>query len=806
MIRGAWAVCGAVGAVIAVLWVVPIVAACGEIIASTAEPPGAFGYDGMRVAFRSIAWGAGCGAIAVAVGWLPGRWLGARPGGLMMVAALATVALPASLFFDAWWVEAGPQSVVGRWAAANGTVGFVREAALAASLVGWAWPITSFIVAALGGRDRSRWLVRLDGLSVVRRARVFVTREAWTLLTAWLLTSAIIAGNTVSFDLGQVASWGFELKTLDARGASAGTVLRAGLLAIALTVVVVCVVGFALHQRVKQRGVCAERPSRLGWIAPVVVSLVPVALLATRAFGAIDGELFAIHGAAILNTLALGAVCAVLGAVLAVGSCAAAVGGRVSARVGVGVAVLFGVWAIAPASLVAIAWEAAWNRPFFERLYDSFLGLGLGVVGRVAVLAWGAGMIAASGVPRETLLIDAPSTTRAFVRASRPWLVRSALSGGVLAGVLGMGEIALSSRIQPPGVPLLSTALLNAMHYQYIDTVLPAVLGLVVLAIVAAVVPVRALRRLAVLVGVATMLTLAMPGCTPPPPNVLDPTPVAATVTFGGPGTVPGQFDYPRAIAIDPSGGGLVVIDKSARVQRFALDGTYLNGWRMPQWENGKPTGVAIAEDGRIFVADTHYHRVAVFDSEGHETLAFGSYGEGPGEFIYPTDVAFGPRGTLFVSEYGGNDRIQVFDRDGTYLRSFGSMGDGEGKFSRPQAIEWREATGELFIADAINHRIVVTDQAGHWKRVLGGAGRDPGSFAYPYDLTLLDDGSLMVVEFGNNRVQHLDGMTGECLGLWGGTGREEGRLRYPWGIDAENGVVAVLDSGNSRVLIGDAP
>lgn len=805
MIRGAGVLFGVVGAVIAVLWVLPLLAACGEIFASTAAPPEEFGYDGMRVAFRSILWGAGCGAVAVAVGWLPGRWLGARPGGWMMVAALATLALPASLFFDAWWVQAGPRSVVGRWAAENGTVGFVREAALAASLVGWAWPITSFIVAALGGGDRSRWLVRLDGLSIVQRGCVFVRREAWTILTAWLLTSAIIAGNTVSFDLGQVASWGFELKALDARGASAGTVLRAGLLAIALSIAVVGAVGFALHQRGRERAVCAEQPSRLGWIVPIAISLVPVVLLAVRAVEAFDDGLFAIHGAAILNTLALGVVCGVLGALLALGSCAAAVCGRVSARVGVGVAVLLGVWAIAPASLVAIAWEAAWNRPVFERFYDSFLGLGLGVGGRVAVIAWGAGMVAASGVSRKTLVLDAPRTTRAFVCACRPWLVRSALSGGVLGAVLGMGEIAVSSRIQPPGVPLLSTALLNAMHYQYVDTVIPAALGLVVLAIVAAVVPVRVLRRITVLVGVAVIVAIPIPGCSPPP-DVFDPTPVDASVTFGGPGTVPGRFDYPRAIALDPSGNGLVVIDKSARVQRFDLEGTYLNGWRMPQWENGKPTGVAIAEDGRIFVADTHYHRVAVFDSLGNETLAFGSYGEKPGEFIYPTDIAFGPDGTLFVSEYGGNDRIQVFDRDGKYLRSFGSMGGGEGEFSRPQAIEWREETGELFIADAINHRIVVTDQEGNWLRVLGGPGRDPGSFAYPYDLALLDDGSVMVVEFGNNRVQHLDGTTGKCLGLWGGTGREEGRLRYPWGIDAEHGVVAVLDSGNSRVLIGDAP
>ena len=91
-------------------------------------------------------------------------------------------------------------------------------------------------------------------------------------------------------------------------------------------------------------------------------------------------------------------------------------------------------------------------------------------------------------------------------------------------------------------------------------------------------------------------------------------------------------------------------------------------------------------------------------------------------------------------------------------------------------------------------------------QRILGSPGRQPGEMSYPYDITLPGDGTVMVVEFGNNRVQRLDLLNGDCQGIWGGTGEETGRLRYPWGIDAKAGVLAVLDSGNSRVLVGDAP
>ena len=58
-----------------------------------------------------------------------------------------------------------------------------------------------------------------------------------------------------------------------------------------------------------------------------------------------------------------------------------------------------------------------------------------------------------------------------------------------------------------------------------------------------------------------------------------------------------------------------------------------------------------------------------------------------PGEFLYPTDVATGPDGSIWVSEYGGNDRVQVFNADGSLRRVIGAVGDRPGEFSRPQAI-----------------------------------------------------------------------------------------------------------------------
>lgn len=54
--------------------------------------------------------------------------------------------------------------------------------------------------------------------------------------------------------------------------------------------------------------------------------------------------------------------------------------------------------------------------------------------------------------------------------------------------------------------------------------------------------------------------------------------------------------------------------------------------------------------------------------------------GSGPGQFLYPTALAAGPDGRVYLID-AGNARIQVFDEDGGYITQWGSLGSGEGQF-----------------------------------------------------------------------------------------------------------------------------
>lgn len=274
----------------------------------------------------------------------------------------------------------------------------------------------------------------------------------------------------------------------------------------------------------------------------------------------------------------------------------------------------------------------------------------------------------------------------------------------------------------------------------------------------------------------------------------------AVLATFGRTGMGPAEFSYPRAAAAAPD-GGLYVVDKAARVQRFDADGRPVREWRMPAWDAGKPTGLGVARDGRVYVADTHYSRVVIYSPEGELLDHFGERGGGPGQLMLPTDVAIARDGTIFVSEYGGNDRINRYSPDHEWLGAFAGRGDGAARTERPQSL-LIDRQDTLWVADACNHRICQFTLAGQFIGAFGVSGSGPGALRFPFGVEELPDGTLLVAEFGNNRVQRFD-RSGRSLGTWGRAGRGAGELAYPWAaVAGRDGRIFVLDSGNNRVQV----
>ena len=270
---------------------------------------------------------------------------------------------------------------------------------------------------------------------------------------------------------------------------------------------------------------------------------------------------------------------------------------------------------------------------------------------------------------------------------------------------------------------------------------------------------------------------------------------------WGRRGITPGRLQKPRAMAIDAE-DQLYIVDITARIQVFDRDGNYLRGWKTPAYENGRPTGLTVNQQGQLLVADSHYYRILTYTRAGQqieaETIA-GPKGHGPGEFSLVADAVQDSQGNYYIAEYGGNDRIQKFSADRQYLLQWGEHGSAPGQFQRPQNLAVDEQD-RIWVADACNHRIQVFDTEGELQFYWGEPGDAPGQLYYPYDLVLDDQNHVFICEYGNHRVQKFT-RDGKSLGCWGSSGRSEGHLFNPWALVRDSrGTLHVLDTNNHRV------
>ena len=72
-------------------------------------------------------------------------------------------------------------------------------------------------------------------------------------------------------------------------------------------------------------------------------------------------------------------------------------------------------------------------------------------------------------------------------------------------------------------------------------------------------------------------------------------------MSWGGTGSGPGEFNVPHTIALDSQGRLFVGDRANNRIQIFDQEGTLLDVW----YQFGRPSGIAIGADDRIYVADS---------------------------------------------------------------------------------------------------------------------------------------------------------------------------------------------------------
>lgn len=201
---------------------------------------------------------------------------------------------------------------------------------------------------------------------------------------------------------------------------------------------------------------------------------------------------------------------------------------------------------------------------------------------------------------------------------------------------------------------------------------------------------------------------------------------------WGGYGSDPGQFTSPEKLAFDTHGNLYVTefggpswdgsTGGNDRIQKFSPTGSPLATWGSfgsgPGQFNG-PVGIAIDQQGDIYVADVANHRVQELSPSGRPLIQWHTVGSGIGEYTQTGfDLALDASGTLFVSEPHpngpGNERIEKFSASGAALAHWGSPGAGPGQFNKPFCLGL-DGNGNLFVVDSGNNRIQEFSPSGHY-------------------------------------------------------------------------------------------
>ena len=792
----------------ALLFVLPFARSLADVASSTEfVNTGVVFY---KVAAKTFLYAGGIAFVSVLLGYFPGKLLAfSGKGQMLLIAMIVPLVLPRYVQYYCWSLLLSPTTCLGKMLSANSAVAnTVGSISMVVVLVLWYWPVAGLLLAA-GWRNIGSGVVELAEFESNKRQRfvyVILPLLFRNMLLCFLLCFVLVLSEFATFHLGGVSTIGTELAVLYELTGSEAAVFKAGW----PMIIAALAAGYFLHrelQRLNKSDRVIEKPKikshPFEWsivITLIVISVViPVAILIWNINGtAAFTNFFKLH-ADELGWSLMSSACAVLLA------CFLAAGAKkldvfTSAGPVLRVLVYTSIFAVMlmPGSLIAASLlkTANWfSAGFSQGWWMVSIGQAVRVCG-VALILFKLSFTGDSHHYSEMANVDGASSWARFRYIYLPENKHFIVAVFLLLFMLCFAELPATMILLGAGVPNFAQRLLNQMHYARDDQVIASCLILIttftMLAVFAAMLLKRAGRS-----GLSYILLFAVlmvAGCK-------DTEPLQAKVVgmFGQTGRGKVEFIYPRAIDID--GDVLYVIDKVGRVQKIGTDGEYFGEYSMPAVEAGKPTGITIGPDGNVYVADTHYHRVAVLDSDGKMVNEFGKFGEEDGEFIYPTDVAFADDGRIFVSEYGGNDRISVFNSEGEFQYKFGKHGNDEGQLSRPSALYMDNANDRLYVADACNHRIAVYTSAGQLVRYIGRIGTEPGQLRYPYDLAMNEDGHLVVCEYGNNRIQIFN-TDGKSVGLYGSAGRDQGQLAFPWGDAVSEDKVFILDAGNNRIQI----
>ena len=197
-----------------------------------------------------------------------------------------------------------------------------------------------------------------------------------------------------------------------------------------------------------------------------------------------------------------------------------------------------------------------------------------------------------------------------------------------------------------------------------------------------------------------------------------------------------------------------------------------------------------------VWVIDDGAHSIYKFTRDQKLVMTLGEFRKSASDkthFGRPTDIAWLPDGTFFVSDGYANSRVVKFDKDGNYLLEWGKPGQSSPfEFDTVHGIAV-DNQRRVYVDDRANHRIQIFDENGKYLDQWT-------DLRYPYYILMSRDQHLWVSDGHTNKILKYD-LTGKLLYSWGTFGAFPGGIWGPhqFSVDSENNFY-IADVHNGRV------
>jgi NHL repeat len=212
-------------------------------------------------------------------------------------------------------------------------------------------------------------------------------------------------------------------------------------------------------------------------------------------------------------------------------------------------------------------------------------------------------------------------------------------------------------------------------------------------------------------------------------------------------------------------------------------DGKKIDSWEQHNKLFVRPHKVLISPydpEKHVWLVDDGAHAIYKFTNDGKKLVMqlgeVGVPGNDEKHFARPTDIAWLPDGTFFVSDGYTNTRVVKFDKNGKFLLTWGEKGTPPNE-TRPNYMNTVHSIAiddqrRLYVADRANSRVQIFDENGKFLDLWPKVRR-------PYYIFMSQDQHLWVADGITQKFTKFD-LAGKLLYSWGTFGAFPGGF---WGV-----------------------